>query len=723
MATQRFELIDDGSANFWEVTIDGSCFTQTYGKVGTSGKSKTKEMASAAAAYKEVAKLVRAKKRKGYLKVNPKKYSQVSVNEKADLNDNTDDSNRKCKTTGIKKRNLTQEQTLKLRILLRSLVVENVQMAIEIIHSVDASEEEWSEAFSSQVLGMIVSTWDIQLWNLVTNATHCRKEIFDKFIEFAIVRFLNLSGVKKALFLQSSMRSGCNLLTPIITSFINDYEGAKYLQFIESISDEIVGSLHHLKGEINLNGLTILSDAAAESLAKHRGDLHLNGLTSISDAAAERLAKHRGGLHLNGLTSISDAAAERLANHQGDLDLRGLSSLSDAAAESLAKNQGDLALDGLTSLSDAVADSLAKHKGNLGLSRITNLTDTAAESLSKHQGDHLDLSGLTSLSDSRGHILLVESLSKQKGGLDLGGLTSLSDAAAESLAKHQGDLNLNGLSSLSNVAAKALGNHKGTLFLNALKKITVSGIENLCKHDDLVLNNQKTLEKLKTARQSFENERIKIISITIPNEFAKGSIVLSNPPADPLSGEGYQGEEVNTAASWWLPKKVINWFTRKLDPRHKKIRACSHDPDSDYINQTYLLISFEAAALLRKNATEWLFLCEQELSSIDKHSDKITLPKAPKGFQNDEITLPPPKRPLKWEYYWKPDFNGENYQSVLNYYSYLPDDHVGRIFDQNGYPAKIMSPEAAKYYKENREFWEAKYALVKLARKDHRKNK
>jgi len=52
---------------FWAVEVDGTSLTTTWGKVGDSGSSKTKEFADEAAAVKEAEKLMKAKEKGGYI--------------------------------------------------------------------------------------------------------------------------------------------------------------------------------------------------------------------------------------------------------------------------------------------------------------------------------------------------------------------------------------------------------------------------------------------------------------------------------------------------------------------------------------------------------------------------------------------------------------------------------------------------------------------------------
>ncbi|MEV6719192.1 DUF4132 domain-containing protein [Lentzea sp. NPDC051208] len=63
---RRWELVADGSAKFWEVEQDGAAVTVRFGRLGTTGRTQTKELASAEAAGAHVAKLVAEKEKKGY---------------------------------------------------------------------------------------------------------------------------------------------------------------------------------------------------------------------------------------------------------------------------------------------------------------------------------------------------------------------------------------------------------------------------------------------------------------------------------------------------------------------------------------------------------------------------------------------------------------------------------------------------------------------------------
>ena len=185
---------------------------------------------------------------------------------------------------------------------------------------------------------------------------------------------------------------------------------------------------------LRLNEFEAIDDDAAILVASYHGDLSLNGITKLSDAGAEALATHKGSLSLNGLTRLSEKATVALGKHDGKLFLKGLRHLS---LLTLSPNVVTADIWKFTSIGDDAADWLSRVRGrpwdNLILGGLTHLSDTAALSLSKCERDP-SLSGLTTLSDTRGHLALADRLS-QSSGVDLRKLTNLSDAAAWCLSR------------------------------------------------------------------------------------------------------------------------------------------------------------------------------------------------------------------------------------------------------------------------------------------------
>jgi predicted DNA-binding WGR domain protein len=62
----RYEYVDGASKKFWEIALDGTSFTTTYGRIGTDGQTSTKEWDDEERAKKEHDKLIAEKVKKGY---------------------------------------------------------------------------------------------------------------------------------------------------------------------------------------------------------------------------------------------------------------------------------------------------------------------------------------------------------------------------------------------------------------------------------------------------------------------------------------------------------------------------------------------------------------------------------------------------------------------------------------------------------------------------------
>ena len=69
MSPRRFECVEGTSSKFWEVAVHGTAVTVRFGRIGTTGQTQTKSLASDAAAKKHTEKLIGEKSRKGYREV------------------------------------------------------------------------------------------------------------------------------------------------------------------------------------------------------------------------------------------------------------------------------------------------------------------------------------------------------------------------------------------------------------------------------------------------------------------------------------------------------------------------------------------------------------------------------------------------------------------------------------------------------------------------------
>lgn len=62
----HLEFEEDSSSKFWRARVDGKTLFVNYGKIGTAGQTQMKELANPDAAQKELEKLEREKRKKGY---------------------------------------------------------------------------------------------------------------------------------------------------------------------------------------------------------------------------------------------------------------------------------------------------------------------------------------------------------------------------------------------------------------------------------------------------------------------------------------------------------------------------------------------------------------------------------------------------------------------------------------------------------------------------------
>ena len=62
----RYEFSEGSSNKFWQIELDGTSFTTTYGRIGTDGQTSLKEFDSEEQAKREYEKLIAEKVKKGY---------------------------------------------------------------------------------------------------------------------------------------------------------------------------------------------------------------------------------------------------------------------------------------------------------------------------------------------------------------------------------------------------------------------------------------------------------------------------------------------------------------------------------------------------------------------------------------------------------------------------------------------------------------------------------
>ena len=63
----KLTFVEGGSSKFWRARIEGTTLYVNYGRIGTQGQTQLKQLGSLEAAEKELAKLEREKRKKGYV--------------------------------------------------------------------------------------------------------------------------------------------------------------------------------------------------------------------------------------------------------------------------------------------------------------------------------------------------------------------------------------------------------------------------------------------------------------------------------------------------------------------------------------------------------------------------------------------------------------------------------------------------------------------------------
>jgi hypothetical protein len=196
-----------------------------------------------------------------------------------------------------------------------------------------------------------------------------------------------------------------------------------------------------------------------------------------------------------------------------------------------------------------------------------------------------------------------------------------------------------------------------------------------------------------------------------PVEWVDGKIVLVA-PADPISGRGNKRlarNDLQFYLGFEVSRPLFQWYYNLLDEMHKT-KAWDERSKVSYISP-------EAAKLLKKNVDFFEDKFKEGKKSLGKKK-KQELKMAEGNFETppewvgEKIVLPKPAESPNKKYYWKPNFDGENYKAVLWFRDHLPESHQGQITDpNNGYPAKTMSTEAGELWFKHKGFWLAQYYI------------
>ena len=207
--------------------------------------------------------------------------------------------------------------------------------------------------------------------------------------------------------------------------------------------------------------------------------------------------------------------------------------------------------------------------------------------------------------------------------------------------------------------------------------------------------------------------------VKVPVEWLDGKIVLGAPPANRLKGQGYQ-RFTKEKVGWAITEGLFDWFYKHLEDRHKTSGRKIHDFDDlryEGLNfkNFYHAISPEAKELLKDNLEFWEERAKEK-SKLRREQKKQEMEggdfETPGEWVGEKIVLPKPAESPNKKYYWKPNFDGENYKAVLWFRDHLTNTHQGQITDpNNGYPAKTMSTEAGELCFKYKGFWLAQYYI------------
>jgi hypothetical protein len=208
-----------------------------------------------------------------------------------------------------------------------------------------------------------------------------------------------------------------------------------------------------------------------------------------------------------------------------------------------------------------------------------------------------------------------------------------------------------------------------------------------------------------------------------PVEWVDGKIVLRAHPANRLKGKGNQ-RLTKESLGWAITEGLFDWFYKHLEDRHKTSGRIIHndgdalrdmlDEDPNF-NNNYYAISPEANKLLKDKLEFWKEKV-REGSKLKREQKKQEMRggdfETPAEWVGEKIVLLKPAESPNKKYYWKPNFDGENYKAVLWFRDHLPNTHQGQITDpNNGYPAKTMSTEAGELWFKHKGFWLAQYYI------------
>ncbi len=143
----HLEFEEDNSSKFWRARVEGKTLYVNYGRIGTTGQTSMKELASPDAAQKELEKLEKEKRKKGYQDAGSTGSSEDEDDDEEGEEDGGDDEEEEeeapkkgkaaAKPTGATARLVLSSKT---RNIDTKLILEGSKLRVEADESYDSAD-------------------------------------------------------------------------------------------------------------------------------------------------------------------------------------------------------------------------------------------------------------------------------------------------------------------------------------------------------------------------------------------------------------------------------------------------------------------------------------------------------------------------------------------------------------------------------------------------------
>ena len=320
---RRFEFVDSTSNKFWEVDVKGETLNITFGKIGTKGQSKPKDLATPEKAKAEMEKLIKEKMGKGYVEVGGKAVKAAKPA-----------AGKKTKAGNMGEGSSKAEKKAKAEKVLAMFAGGQWELARGIL---EAAKDDESWLFEELLKGCKIKDGEIKPSPLVNKYFENLKDQWGNIRNNAEMVILGIlleapKNTKKMYNLETkSIKSvSCTPYLDNLEYFGNILEAYPKIKDWnvsprgdvcdgESISDSAAKLLSYWEMEsVGFYNLTNLSDKAINYLCSAcPAYLDLPALKSLSGAAAKSFVNllERGAsrISLHGLESISDEAVKFLS--------------------------------------------------------------------------------------------------------------------------------------------------------------------------------------------------------------------------------------------------------------------------------------------------------------------------------------------------------------------------------------------------------------------------